>query len=94
MINTCKNCQKPLALSTSPGKCERDSERNKELEELELERGRTRACKKVHQNENRVRKTGADLAIRKQNENCMCKTDVDLAIRKLDGKYGASIKKD
>ena len=64
------------------------------MEELELERGRTRACKKVHQNENRVRKTGADLVMRKQNENCMRKTDVDLVMRKLDGKYSASIKKD
>jgi len=93
-INTCKDCQKPLALSTSPGRRERDSERDKESEELELERGRMRACKKVQQNENRVRKTGADLAMRKKNENRSHKTDVDLAMRKLDGKYGASIKKD
>ena len=61
---------------------------------MELERGRMRVCKKVQQNENRVRKTGADLAMRKQNENRSRKTDVDLAIRKLDGKYGTSIKKD
>ena len=40
MINTCKDCQKPLALSTSPGRWERDSERDKESEELELERSR------------------------------------------------------
>ena len=53
-----------------------------------------RACKKVQQNENRVRKLGADLAMRKQNENRSRKTDVDLAMRKLDGKYSASIKKD
>ena len=59
-----------------------------------LERGRMRACKKVQQNEKRVRKTGADLVMRKQNENRSRKTDVDLAMRKLDGKYGASIKKD
>ena len=37
---------------------------------------------------------GADLAMRKQNENRSRKMDVDLAMRKLDGKYGASIKKD
>src|SRR5438552_170825 len=79
---------------TSPGRRERDSERDKESEELELERGRMRACKKVQQNENRVCKMGADLAMRKQNENRSHKTDVDLAMRKLDGKYGASIKKD
>ena len=53
-----------------------------------------RACKKVQQNENRVRKTGADLAMRKQNENRSRKMDVDLAMRKLDSKYSASIKKD
>ena len=93
-INTCKDCQKPLALSTSPGRRERDSERDKESEELELEKGRMRACKKVQQNENRVCKMGADLVMRKQNENRSHKMDVDLAMRKLDGKYGASIKKD
>ena len=61
---------------------------------MELERGRMRACKKVQQNENRMHKTGADLAMRKQNENRSRKMDVDLAMRKLDSKYDASIKKD
>jgi len=61
---------------------------------LELEKGRMRACKKVQQNENHVRKMGADLVMRKQNENRSRKTDVDLAMRKLDSKYSASIKKD
>src|SRR5438876_1467506 len=63
-INTCKDCQKPLTLSTTPGRREkRDSERLKESEELELKRGRMRACKKAQQNENRVHKTGADLVM-------------------------------
>ena len=61
---------------------------------MELERGRMRACKKVQQNENLMRKMGADLAMRKQNENRSRKMDIDLAMRKLDGKYGTSIKKD
>ena len=61
---------------------------------MELERSRMRACKKVQQNENCVCKMGADLVMKKQNENRSRKMDVDLAMRKLDGKYGASIKKD
>ena len=42
----------------------RDSKRVRELKELELERSKTRAFKKVKLDKNRVRKTDVEVAMR------------------------------